>query len=289
VFKGLGKNSVIADSTTVGLFSSILRSTGRYSINGKKKGGIKLHMTIEDGVPIPSLCYITEASVNDQKIFEKLTLKPNTIYIMDRGYNDLRFIQEEKMNKKGVYFVTRMKSNAKYESVEEKDIEDGVDAGVLKDEIIEIKTQGGEKVRVRRVAYWDDENKVLYEFMTNLMEIEVEQIPRLYKERWKIEIMFKMLKQNFQLSYFLGDNENAIRIQIWCSLIAYVLTMVIFSRVRKKKRSIEYSSVVSFVRNCMMSYIKMEKFLEASIEEMSRWLRKRREEIEGQLMLEIGI
>jgi len=85
VFNGLGKSSVIVDSTTVGLFSSILRSTGRYSINGKKKGGIKLHMTIEDGVPIPSLCYITEAAVNDQKIFEKLTLKPNTIYIIHYG------------------------------------------------------------------------------------------------------------------------------------------------------------------------------------------------------------
>jgi hypothetical protein len=287
VFNGLGKSSVIVDSTTVGLFSSILRSTGRYSINGKKKGGIKLHMTIEDGVPIPSLCYITEASVNDQKVFEKLTLKPNTIYIMDRGYNDYDLYK--KMNENGVYFVTRMKSNAKYESVEEKDINDGVDAGLLKDEIIEIKTQGGEKVRVRRVAYWDDENRVLYEFVTNLMEIEVEEIPRLYKERWKIEIMFKMLKQNFQLRYFLGDNENAIRIQIWCSLIAYVLSMVIFSRVRKKRRSIAYSSVVSFVRNCMMSYIKMEKFLEASIEEMSRWLKKRSVEIEGQLMLELGI
>jgi len=74
----------------------------------------------------------------------------------------------------------------------------------------------------------------------------------------KIELLFKQLKQNFQLKYFLGDDQNAIEIQIWCAMLANLLLMLVKSRV---KRSWVFSNLVSVVRKQLMNYINIYHFL----------------------------
>lgn len=257
----------------MGLFSSVLRSTGRYRVDGKKKGGIKLHMSIEEGIYLPRLHYMSEATENDQKGMEQIPMEKGSIYIMDRGY--LNYERFAAMNKEEIYFVSRLKENTVYKSVEEKDIPDSSDTGILKDEIIQKEIEhkeSGERevVRLRRVAYRDDERRQCYEFVTNPMEIEVDYIPQLYRHRWRIELLFKQLKQNFMFRYFLGDNENAIKVQIWCCLIANLLMMVIYARAnRRKKYKKAFSSLVNFVRLHVTGYIDLEKYLAMSVDE---WL-----------------
>lgn len=261
------KKGVIIDSTIIGLFDNIMRNVGRNAINGKKKGGIKLHCAIEDVVNVPRIYYISEGTAHDQQGFKYLKLEEGNVYIMDRGYcNYERF---DEMSRAGVYFVSRLKKNAKYKSI--KDIPNNSDNGIINDEIIEVKLKDNREIKLRRVVFWDDKEKRLFEFITNLMEIEVDYIPKLYKYRWQIEICFRQLKQNFQMKYFLGDNENAIRIQIWCTLIVNLLLMVIYNKVREK-RKIAFSNVVSFVRLNIHSYVDLIKFLEKpekEIEEIS--------------------
>ena len=80
-----------------------------------------------------------------------------------------------------------------------------------------------------------------------------------YKIRWQIELLFKQLKQNFPLRYFLGDNENAIKIQIYCVLIVNLLIAVIK---KKLKRSWAFSNLVSFCKIHLFNYIQLLKFLE---------------------------
>ncbi len=200
---------------------------------------------------MPRLYYVSEATVHDQKGMEKIEWEQGCVYVMDRGY--LNYELFSKMNKRGIYFVSRLKENTVYKSVEEKDIPNNSHPGILKDEIIEKEIenkQDGQKeiIRLRRVAYWDDEHKKCYEFITNLLEIEVDYIPLLYKYRWRIETLFRRLKQNFMFRYFLGDNENAIKIQIWCCLIANLLMEVIFGKVKQKEERRTYSQLVNFVR-----------------------------------------
>lgn len=114
-------------------------------------------------------------------------------------------------------------------------------------------------ITLRRIAYWDNEHKRCFEFLTNLFDIDAGHIALIYNQRWKIELLYKQLKQNFPLKYFLGDNENAIKIQIWWTLIAYLLITVI----RKKlKRKWAFSNLVSFCRLHLFNSIHLLKFLE---------------------------
>jgi len=129
---------------------------------------------------------------------------------------------------------------------------------VLKDELIQIE-KSGKSIQIRRVAYWDSEKEKVFEFITNNKEISPEQVAQIYKHRWQIETMFKRLKQNFPLKYFLGDNQNAIEIQIWTALIIQLIMLVIQ---RKIKRNWAYSNMVSVIRFHLMTYIKLFKFLE---------------------------
>ena len=116
-----------------------------------------------------------------------------------------------------------------------------------------------QKHRARRIAYWDSENERLFEFITNNMELPAEKIAYIYKKRWQIELLFKQLKQNFPLKYFLGDNENAIEIQIWAAMLANLLISLIKSKV---KRSWAFSNMVSIIRRQLMNYINIYAFLE---------------------------
>lgn len=246
----------IVDSTTIGLFSDILKGVGRNPINGKKKGGIKMHTIINALEDVPCLVRFTSAATHDHTFLKDLNLEKGSFVVFDKAYND--YLQYLQWNKNDIYFVTRQKDNAVYKSIEEFDLSDTACDSVLKDECICIE-KNGKTVMLRRVAYWDSKKEKVYEFITNNYELSPDKIADIYKHRWQIETMFKRLKQNFPLKYFLGDNQNAIEIQIWCGLIIQLLMLVIQ---RKTKRRWAYSNMVSMVRFHLMTYIDLFKFLE---------------------------
>src|SRR5690606_16024684 len=135
----------------------------------------------------------------------------NTIYVFDKGYNDYKVFKHFSEQKTG--FVTRIKDNANYEIIEDIEVSEKIHSGVLEDQIIEIEVNVNKeisKLKLRKVRFYDRENKREFEFLTNLFEMRADMIAALYKIRWQIELLFKQLKQNFPLKYFLGDNENAI-------------------------------------------------------------------------------
>ncbi|HED36737.1 MAG TPA: IS4 family transposase [Ignavibacteria bacterium] len=250
------KGLKIIDSTTISLFSDILKGAGRNPINGKKKGGIKMHTMINSLEDVPCLVRFSSAATHDHIFLKDLELKKGSYVVFDKGYND--YEQYSEWTLEDIYFVTRQKDNAVYDSLEEFEIEDESDPGVLKDERIEVE-KGGKKIELRRIAYWYEPHNKVYEFITNNFELSAENIAEIYKNRWQIEKMFKRLKQNFPLKYFLGDSQNAIEIQIWVSLIIQLIMLVIQ---RKVKRSWAYSNMVSIVRYHLMTYINLFKFLE---------------------------
>ncbi len=250
------KHLKIVDSTTIGLFSDILKGVGRNPINGKKKGGIKMHTMINALEDVPCLIRFTSAATHDHTFLKELDLKKGSFVVFDKAYND--YGQYLQWTEDDIYFVTRQKSNAVYTGIEEFDLSDTVSDAVLRDERISIQKHG-KTIELRRVAYWDADKKKVFEFISNNFLIAPDKIAAIYKHRWQIETMFKRLKQNFPLKYFLGDNQNAIEIQIWCGLIIQLLMLVVQ---RKTKRRWAYSNMVSMVRFHLMTYIDLFKFLE---------------------------
>jgi transposase len=248
------------DSTTITLFKDILRGVGRNPKEGRKKGGIKAHTIIRASENVPCLVRYSEAVRHDHMFLgEVFNLAEGSIITFDKGYVD--YAQYEAFTVSSIWYVTRLKDNAVYEAGEEFDIPDGADSGVLKDEEV-ILYYGEDKKqehRSRRIAYWDSENGRLFEFITNNFELTAEKVALIYKKRWQIELLFKQLKQNFPLKYFLGDNENAIEIQIWTAMLANLLIALVRNKVKRKWA---FSNLVSVVRQQLMNYINIYGFLE---------------------------
>lgn len=254
------KRLYIMDSTTISLFKDILRGVGRNPKEGKKKGGIKAHTIIKSSENVPCLIRYSEAVRHDHMFLDEVfKLEAGSIITFDKGYVD--YATYEAFTQSRIWYVTRLKDNAIYQARKEFDIPDTADSGVLKDEEIELiyGDNNQNKHRTRRIAYWDNVNERLFEFITNNFELPAEKIALIYKKRWQIELLFKQLKQNFPLKYFLGENENAIEIQIWTAMLANLLITLVRSRVKRKWA---FSNLVSLIRQQLMNYINIYCFLE---------------------------
>lgn len=254
------KRLYIMDSTTISLFKDILKGVGRNPEEGKKKGGIKAHTIIKADENVPYLIRYSEAVRHDHTFLKEVHHLPKgSIITFDKGYVD--YAQYEKFTKCSIWYVTRLKDNAIYEARKEYEIPNDADSGVLKDEEVMLYYGKNKKEehKARRIAYWDSENSRLFEFITNNFELTAEKIALIYKRRWQIELLFKQLKQNFPLKYFLGDNANAIEIQIWSAMLANLLITLVKN---KLKRSWAFSNMVSIIRQQLMNYINIYAFLE---------------------------
>ncbi|HPF00792.1 MAG TPA: IS4 family transposase [Bacteroidales bacterium] len=254
------KQIEIFDSTTISLFKDILACVGRKPQNGKEKGGIKMHTVINVDEVVPKMVWFTSAATHDHVLLDKLKMNSNTIYVFDKGYNDYKAFEKFCLNNTG--FVTRIKDNAVYDVTSVDEIDDNIHSGVLEDTIIEIVVKdknGDRKLRLRKVRFYDRALNREFEFITNLFDIRPDLIAAIYKLRWQIELLFKQLKQNFPLRYFLGDNENAIKIQIYCALIVNLLMTVIQKQLKRKWA---FSNLVSFCKIHLFNYIHLMRFLE---------------------------
>jgi Transposase DDE domain/Domain of unknown function (DUF4372) len=249
------KDLKIVDSSTISLFSDVLKGAGRNPLEGKKKGGIKMHTMINAREDVPCLVRFTSAAAHDHTFLKELDLKKGSFVVFDKGYVD--YLQYHNWTLDDIYFVTRQKDNAVYQSLEEFPVGDHIHSGVLKDERIEV-LKDKQTITLRRVAFYHAEQDRVYEFISNNFELAADKIAEIYKQRWQIETLFKRLKQNFPLKYFLGDNQNAIEIQIWVSLIIGLIMLVIQ---RKAKRKWAFSNMMSVIRYHLMTYIDLFKFL----------------------------
>ena len=259
------KELFIVDSTTIQLFSNLVfKGVGRNPKDGgKKKGGLKVHMLIDALQDVGRFVKITAAKVHDSKFLNELVLNPFSMVVFDKAYNHYKLFA--KWTGKQIWFVTRMKDNAVYEVVQiisENKLPEG-EAGVLKEEKVNLcykennKDKELQKLLLRRINYRDEKGR-LYVFITNNMALTAQDIADIYKQRWQIELLFKKMKQNFQLHCFYGESENAIRIQIWCTLIAQLLLTVLQRKTKTKKT---FSTIACLVRQHLLSYLNLEELL----------------------------
>lgn len=253
------KKLFLIDSTTITLFKEIMKAAGRPPADGKKKGGVKLHVGMQATEDIPSVVRITSSATHDVTFLKRLGKLPaGSILVFDKAYFDYRRYNE--WQQQGLHWVTRLKRWSVVNVEQELLVsEEDQQRGVAKDQIVELgHPNQKEKVRCRLVYYYDEQRNKMFHFITNDFDKPAYQIAEIYRQRWQIELLFKRLKQNLQLSNFLGDNENAIRIQVWCNLLADLLLMVMKNGI---KRNWAYSNVAALVRIHLMNYVNIKELL----------------------------
>ena len=188
----------------------------------RSKGGVKVHVLLDHDDYMPSYVLITQAKQADVKVARSLHLNPGSIIAMDRAYNDYALFG--RWCAKDLFFVTRMKARTLYEVVEARPLPKN--RPILADEIIRLiskKAQEDCPDLLRRVVIWDEENERKIVLLSNHLGFGATTLSAIYRERWKIELFFKAVKQNLKIKTFIGTSENALRIQIWTALIVMLL------------------------------------------------------------------
>ena len=255
----------IFDATTISLFQEILRTSGK-NPSGKRKGGIKVHTLVRSDQDVPSMIRYSAAAANDSQFLKEVHLPKGSVLVFDRGYYD--FATLNRFTTDGITWVSRLRKAFTYNVLRENATDDST---IISDEHIKLGWRCGIRVTARLIQYRDAESGEQYQFISNNFRMKAASIAALYKKRWQIEVLFKRMKQNYPLKYFLGDSENAIKIQIWCSLIADLLLKVVKKGAAAKW---SFSNLAAMVRLHLMTYIDLTGFLKSPEKALMKMLLK---------------
>jgi hypothetical protein len=249
----------IIDSTTITLFSNaIFKGVGRHPKTGRKKGGIKVHAVIHANEGVPCDVQYTSAATNDSFMLAQSHYRYNEIVALDRAYID--YGKYEELTDRGVVYVTKMKKGLKYDILADCMDMDAEGLMVNREQVVVFRKDGINHI-ARIVTYVDIKKGRMpkpVSLLTNDFDLPMETVIDIYRRRWQIESLFKQIKQNFPLRYFYGESANAIKIQIWVTLIANLLLSLLQGSL---EHSWSFSGLATMVRIIMMYYLNLTTFL----------------------------
>ncbi len=198
------------------------------------KGAIKLHVGLNHAGYLPEFITVTEGKDHDVTVGRTLKFPKGSIVAVDKGYNDYTWYNQ--LTTKGIFFVTRLKTNAKYRVVCRRPVLK--EKGLTCDQTIEfsgIHTSKKCPIPLRRIGYRDAATGKHYIFLSNNFKLSAKTIADIYKARWQVELFFKWIKQNLKIKSFVGTSKNAVMTQIWIALCIYLLLAFIKFQSRLKK------------------------------------------------------
>ena len=219
------------DSTTIDLCLSLF-PWAKFRVH---KGAVKLHMLLDLRGSIPTFIEITDGLVHDVNVLDLLIIEAGSYYIMDKGYID--YARLYAMTQASAYFVTRAKANFAYRRLYSHRVDK--QAGLRCDQTVVLTGHYASKdypAKLRRVKYYDEETDNTLVFLTNNFNISALMVAQLYKERWKIELFFKWIKQHLRIKSFFGTTRNAVFTQIWIAICVYLVVAIM-----KKNMKLEQS------------------------------------------------
>ncbi len=256
----------IIDSTTISLFSNLIfKGVGRHPKTGRKKGGIKVHAVIHANEGVPCDVQFTSAATNDTFMLVPSKFSEKEIVAMDRAY--INYDKFEELTQRNVVYVTKMKKSLNYELL--LDFMEMTPEGKMEYREQVVVFRKGETRHVARIITYVDFKKGkqsrLISLLTNDFGMRPETIVDIYRRRWQIESLFKQIKQNFPLRYFYGESANAIKIQIWVTLIANLLLSLLQSSLERRW---SFSGLATMVRIVLMYYLNMNTFFNKPDEDL---------------------
>lgn len=218
------------DATTIDLCLSIFP----WAEFRAAKGAVKLHVGLNHAGHLPEFITVTDGKTHDMTAGRKFDFPKGSIVAVDKAYNDYAWYQD--LSDKGIFFVTRLKTNARYRVVDRKEVIKS--KGVTSDQVIEFTgAQTSKKCpsKLRRIGYRDEDTGKRYIFLTNNFKLCAKTIAEIYKARWDIELFFKWIKQNLKIKSFVGTSRNAVLTQIWIAMCAYLLIAFLYFQSKSGK------------------------------------------------------
>lgn len=271
-------NLFIFDSTSIALFKEILKGSGLSKSNGRRKGGIKVHTLLHAGQDQPSMIRYSASADNDSKFLKEVRLPKDSVVVFDKGYR--HYSTYNRFTEQGITWVTRHRDHSVYTILEKYELNEyQKKQGVKQDWLVQLghsHSKKATKVICRMITYHDEAKNRDFVFISNNLKLAPLTIANYYEQRWQIETFFKRIKQNYPLQYFLGDNENAIKIQIWCALIADLLLKVIK---RGTRSTMAFSNIVGLVRLHLMTYMDLKSFLRSPEKSLLRKAMEQKKQI----------
>jgi hypothetical protein len=253
------KNRLLSlDSTTVELCASMF-DWARWR---QTKGAVKLHLLLDHDGHLPVFAHITDGKTGDVKVAQTLEFPKGSIVALDRGYVDYHLFT--RWTRQGVFFVTRLKANADIARVESCPVPSR--GHVRTDEIVRLQpfVAGRPDLEdLRCVTVWLEDKQEELVLLTNNFTLAASTIAAIYKERWQIELFFKLLKQQLKIKTFVGTTANAVRIQIWTALIAVLVVRYLQFRSRIHWA---VSNLVALLRWNLFSYRNLWEWLNKPLE-----------------------
>lgn len=220
------------DSSTIDLSLSLFP----WAKFRKAKGAVKMHTLLDLRGSIPTFVHLTDGLCHDVNVLDHIVIEPGAIYVMDKGYVDyFRFYSL--IHQQRGFFVTRAKDNMAARRVYSRKVDKTT--GLKYDQSVKLTGFYIKKDYpdyLRRIKYQDEETGKIYVFLTNNFELSALLIAQLYKERWKIELFFKWIKQHLRIKSFYGTSRNAVYCQIWIAICMYLLVAIL-----KKRLKLEHS------------------------------------------------
>lgn len=259
--KSVESRLFIMDATTIKLFTDVMKGAGSKPLSGKQKGGAKAHVLLKADEDVPQIIHLTAASKNDKTLLPLVQLQPGSVLVFDMGYNSYRQFQQ--WTQQRINWVTRLSEVAWVEQLAALSMDEKQRAaGILADCKVRLGRPSNKptaKIIVRKILYHDSKMNRTFTFITNNFRFKAATIAALYQKRWQIELLFKRIKRHYPLRYFLGDTENAIKIQIWCAFLADLLIKIVKDKI--KKRNWSFSNIAGMIRQHLMTYINIFIFL----------------------------
>jgi hypothetical protein len=228
------------DSSTIDLCLSVFW----WAEFRKTKGGIKLHTLYDVKTSIPVFLHISRAKMHDVNALDLLTYEPGSFYVIDKAYIDFKRLYH--LNQQQAFFVTRAKNNMRFKRMYSQKVDKTT--GIIYDQVGKLETYYPSKEypeKLRRIKYYDSETDKVFIFLTNNMELEPTEIAYLYKKRWEVELFFKWMKQHLKIKSFWGTTMNAVKIQMYCAIIAYCLVAIVGNKLKVDRTIYEILQILS--------------------------------------------
>jgi len=210
----------------------------------QKQAAIKIHTLLDLKTAIPNFVQITNASVHEVNVLDLVALEEGSFYVMDRGYLDSKRLY--RINLAKTFFIIRAKRNTKFKRMMSRSV--NKNNGIICDQLVKFVSFYPLKdypEKLRRIKYNDKATGKRFIFLTNNDELTPLQIASLYKDRWKIELFFKWIKQHLKIKSYWGHSPNAVKTQIWIAISVYTLVAIIKKKLNLNQSMYEILQILS--------------------------------------------